>query len=95
MPTATRESEVEDYLRRQVKNLGGMAEKFTSPNRRSVPDRLVSLPGGRVVFVEVKRPGAKPTANQQRDHERRRSLGCEVHVVDSREAVDALIEEWS
>lgn len=92
--TATRESQIEDHLRRQVKALGGLCEKFVSPNRRSVPDRLVTLPGGWVVFVEVKRPGTKPTELQQRDHERRRAMGCDVRVVDTKDAVDQLIEEW-
>lgn len=82
------ERDVEQYLVRRIKRLGGTAEKFTSPGRRSVPDRLVTLPGGRIVFVELKRPGAKPTTNQAKDHERRRAMGCEVMVLDSKEAVD-------
>lgn len=77
------EVDVEMALVAQVKILGGMAEKFTSPNRRSVPDRLVTLPGGVVVFVELKRPGQKPTDAQVRDHYRRRALGCRVVVIDN------------
>lgn len=38
------EKSVEGYLCREVKKLGGTAEKFTSPGRRSVPDRLVLMP---------------------------------------------------
>ena len=86
------EKHIEAALVKRVKALGGMAEKFTSPGRRSVPDRIVTLPGGRVVFVELKAPGAKPTDNQQRDHERRRALGCDVRVIDSMGAVDAFPE---
>jgi len=82
------EKEVEQYLVRRIKELGGMAEKFTSPGRRSVPDRLVSLPGGRIVFVELKAPGKKPTPGQLKDHERRRVMGFTVLVLDSKEAVD-------
>lgn len=42
------EKKIEERLRTRVeKVLGGIAFKFTSPNRRSVPDRLVLLPGGR------------------------------------------------
>jgi hypothetical protein len=36
-----RESIVEEHLRKVVQNQGGIAYKFTSPQRRSVPDRLV------------------------------------------------------
>lgn len=84
-----RESRIEAALVRRVKELGGMCEKFVSPGRRSVPDRLVTLPGGCIVFVELKAPGKKPTELQQRDHERRRALGCDVRVIDSMEAANA------
>lgn len=83
-----RESTIEAYLVRRIKALGGMAEKFTSQGRRSVPDRLVSLPDGKIIFVELKAPGKKATENQQRDHERRRALGFTVLVLDSKEAVN-------
>ena len=72
-----------------VKRLGGTAEKFTSPQKRSVPDRLVTLPDGRIIFVELKAHGKAPTDAQQRDHERRRALGCDVRVIDSLEAIHA------
>lgn len=83
------EKDIEKAFVRRVKALGGLCEKFTSPGRRSVPDRLVTLPDGRIIFVELKRPGAKPTPAQLRDHATRRSLGCDVRVIDSVEAVDA------
>jgi hypothetical protein len=83
------EKQIETALIARVRALGGTAEKFTSPGRRSVPDRLVTLPGGRVIFVECKRPGAKPTAKQQLDHDRRRALGCDVRVIDSIEQANA------
>lgn len=88
--TSMREKEVEAHLVKRVKKLGGEAEKFTSPGRRSVPDRLVTFPGGRVCFVEVKATGGKVTDNQARDHDRRRKMGFVVFVVDSKAAVDML-----
>ena len=83
------EKHIEAALVARVKALGGMAEKFTSPSKRSVPDRLVTLPGGRIVFVECKAPGKKPTPAQDADHARRRALGCGVRVIDSLEAANA------
>jgi hypothetical protein len=83
------ERDIEQALVKRVKELGGMAEKFVSPTRRAVPDRIVTLPGGRVIFVELKAPGKKPTDLQARDHERRRALGCDVRVIDSMEAARA------
>lgn len=77
---------------RRVKGLGGLCEKFTSPGRRSVPDRIVTLPGGRIIFIELKAPGKKPTDLQARDHTRRRMLGCDVRVIDTVEAANAFPE---
>ena len=48
------EKEVESYLVKRVKALGGVAYKFTSPAHRGVSDRVVVLPGGAVWFVELK-----------------------------------------
>jgi hypothetical protein len=83
------EKQIEQALLRRVKALGGTCEKFTSPGKRSVPDRIVTLMGGRIIFVECKAPGKKPTLAQQYDHERRRLLGCDVRVIDSLEAANA------
>ena len=81
------EKDIEKSLVKRIEGVGGKAFKFTSPNRRSVPDRLVLLPGGKVMFVECKRPGGKPTQLQAAEHKRLRDLGFEVLVVDSMDAV--------
>lgn len=83
------EREIEAKFCAKVKALGGMCEKFTSPGRRSVPDRLVILPGGQVVFVELKRSNQHPTPAQARDHQRRRDLGCDVRVISTEAQIDA------
>lgn len=84
-----RESKVERALVARVKSLGGDCEKFSSPGRRGVPDRIVLLPGGRIVFVELKAPGKQATKLQERDHTRRRALGFDVKVIDSLESANA------
>lgn len=85
------EKEIEKYLCDQIKKVGGMCDKFTSPNRRSVPDRLVTLPFQPMFLVECKAPKKKATEAQERDHNRRRQLGVTVYVVDSKESVDKLL----
>ena len=90
-----RESTIEKRLKRGIEALGGLCEKFTSPGRRSVPDRLVSLPGGRIVFVELKAPKKEPTALQAKDHARRRALGLDVIVINTVEKVDEFLQEIS
>ena len=53
------EKHIEVYLVRRVKELGGMAYKFTSPAHRGVADRVVCLPDGSTWFVELKAPGGR------------------------------------
>lgn len=77
-----RERDVEERLVAAASHVGGIAYKFTSPGRRNVPDRLVVLPKVVPFFVECKAPGCKPTAAQQREHERLRALGATVFVID-------------
>ncbi len=43
-----RESLIEKHLVAEVKKAGGVAFKFVSPGHRSVPDRIVLLPGGSI-----------------------------------------------
>lgn len=85
-----REAEVESYLVRRVRELGGIAYKFVSPGRRGVPDRMILWPIGVIEFVELKAPGKKPTPRQLHEHKRLQKLGMSVSVLDSKEAVD----EW-
>lgn len=80
------ERDIEAYLVKRCKEIGALADKFTSPQRRAVPDRLITF-GGRVLFVELKATGKKPSEAQVRDHERRRAAGAEVVWLDSKEAV--------
>lgn len=86
-----KENIIEQYLVDAVQRLGGIAYKFTSPARRSVPDRIVTLPGGILAFVELKRPGEKPTKGQAREHERLRGLGQRVYVIDTFDGVDQFL----
>lgn len=85
------EKTVEKYLVKRVEALGGTAYKFTSPQRRNVPDRLVVFPGNLIFFVEVKAPGKKPTDGQLREHKRLQEKGARVYVVDSREQINKLL----
>lgn len=86
-----RERDIERYLAGLCTAHGGVAWKWVSPGRRGVPDRIIVLPGGRVMFAEVKAPGGRTTVLQQRVHARLRALGAVVEVVDSIEAVDTLL----
>ena len=82
-----RESTVERYLVRKVKEMGGMAIKLNPIGMAGLPDRLILLPGARVIFAEVKRPGEKPRKIQTVTHNQLRLLGFRVEVVDSNEKI--------
>lgn len=88
-----REKIVEIYLRDKIKSLKGIAFKFVSPGNAGVPDRLVLLPNGRCIFVELKAPGKKTTPLQDRQIERIKKLGFKVEILDSPHKVDEFIEK--
>jgi Holliday junction resolvase len=88
-----RESALERRLVREVKRLGGRAPKWVSPGNRGVPDRIVLLPGGRTVFVEMKAPGERPEPLQEKWARELRKLGHQVYVIDSHEGIDRFIRE--
>ena len=77
-----RESEIEKAVCNFVLDKGGIAYKFTSPQRRNVPDRLIVLPMGIVFFIEFKATGKKPNDGQVREMGRLKAMGHIVHVVD-------------
>lgn len=87
-----RERDIEEYLVKRVAAMGGIAYKFTSPQRANVPDRIVVLPLGELVFVELKAPGKLPNAGQLREHARLRDLGQRVEVIDSLRGVEELLD---
>lgn len=84
------ESKLEQKLVIHIKKLGGIAYKFSSPNRRAVPDRLCVMPNGRLFFVEIKAPTKQPTPLQKHEHKLLQDLGHSVFVVDSEESINAL-----
>jgi hypothetical protein len=56
---ATLEKEIERKLRKMIERHGGLCLKWVCPGWLGVPDRICLLPGGHVVFVELKRPDGK------------------------------------
>lgn len=88
-----REREIEEHLRLGVKRLEGAAFKFKSPGNAGVPDRLIVLPGNRIYFIELKRPGGEARPLQKMQIGRLRDLGCKVFVIDSKEGVDKFLND--
>lgn len=85
-----REKDIEHYFCEEIKKRGGIAFKFTSPQRRSVPDRLCVMPNGVIAFVEVKKKGGKLSSGQEREQQRLIVLGHDVYMVWSKDEARVL-----
>ena len=86
------ESAVETELVTRVRRAGGVAEKVTVLGSRGFFDRLVVLPGGRVVFCEVKRPsGGILSQHQILRADRYQRLGAVCCIIRSSADIDALL----
>ena len=94
MRARVRESDIERALVARVKALGGETRKLSWVGRWGAPDRIVFLQG-RVIFVELKAPGAKPAPHQAREIERLRALGAEVYVIDSLGKIEEVLNAYS
>ena len=86
------EKEIENRLERQIDAIGGLCWKWPATARAGVPDRIV-VAHGRVVFVELKRPGGKLRPIQIAVHRLLRRAGADVRVIDSIEGVRSFVAE--
>lgn len=87
-----RESSIENHLIAAVKKVRGFTIKVRF--MRGWPDRIVLLPGGIIVFVELKRPvGGKFEPLQERIHAKLRTLGFTVFVWHTKALINDYFEE--
>ena len=85
------EKDIEKALTRAVTRHGGLCLKWVCPGWSGVPDRIIVLPGGRVIFVELKRPqGGKRSPMQIWWSRKLNGLGFLHLWVKSHEDVKAL-----
>ena len=85
------EKEIECKLKSAVKNMGGIAFKFTAPGINGVPDRLVLLPHGKIAFIELKAPGRKMRPLQVRRKRQLERLGFLVYCIDSIDQIGGVL----
>lgn len=81
----TLEKDVERRLVAQLKKLGILHVKMTPTAQRGWPDRLICVPGCRVLWIELKAPGRESnlSPNQVIVHAKLRALGHLVLVSSS------------
>ena len=88
-----REKPLEHSLVEKIRQRGGICLKLQGNMYAGMPDRLILLPGGRVVFVELKSEGIKPRKLQLIRHEELRALGFKVFVIDTHEKLTQFLNE--
>ena len=88
-----RETDIERRLTRAVTKAGGLSLKLISPGRSGVPDRLLVLPGGRVIFAELKTRQGRPTPLQLHWRDRLRGLGVKSVIIRGDEELEAFLRE--
>ena len=87
------EKDIERKLKKRIELLGCMCLKFVSPGYTGVPDRMILVPGGKIIFVELKAPGKKERPRQVYVQRRLRELGfIVVSSVDSDDRINQVVE---
>ena len=87
------EKDIEAWLNKKVKDLGGISFKFVSPNNPGVPDRIYIFPEGRIYFVELKTEIGRLSNIQKWQRQRLRDMGCRFHRVKGMNQAKEFIEE--
>ena len=85
------ERDIERALVGMVKRHGGLCLKWVCPGWSGVPDRIILLPGGRVLFAETKRPkGGEVRKLQEWWHRTLRRLGFTVWVIYNKTDIEKI-----
>lgn len=87
-----KERDIEVLLREGIKQLGGKAYKWVSPGNAGVPDRIVVLPGGKVIFVELKQENGRLTRLQKVQQETLRGMGAAAVTLRGAEDVKMYLD---
>lgn len=87
----TLERSIENAVVGFAKKMGIEVVKLNGMGKRSHPDRMFLGPRGRLVFIEFKREGEKPTPLQLHLHKLWKRLGHRVYVVDNKDDGKMLI----
>ena len=88
-----RERVIEKTLRKKITDRGGRFYKWTSPGNDGVPDRIVILPNGRIIFVELKTDEGQLSEIQKYQQKILADLGCNVTTVYGSGGADNFVRE--
>jgi len=87
------ESKIEEWLNKQIKNIGGLSFKWVSPSNPGVPDRIYIFPNNQVYFVELKTEIGRLSSIQKWQRERLQQMGVNYRLVKGMEEARELIKE--
>lgn len=92
------EKDIERNLRKIVERHGGLCLKWICPGWSGVPDRIVLLPGGKILFAELKRPkGGIVSDLQSWWHRKLAALGFDCWLIfDEKDlrAFEMVVSKW-
>ena len=87
-----KEKQIEQYLVKVMKSIGGRCVKVPPMHSKGFPDRICLFPQGKTVYVELKAPDKEPTQLQWNWINWLREHKFQAYVIDSRPRVDAFVD---
>jgi len=88
------EAQIEAKVVKYCREHGIYTRKFSSPAHRGVPDRIC-IKDGRVLFLELKRPGNTATTLQEHEIKLLRTAGVRAEIAtgfaEARAAIDVFL----
>lgn len=82
-----KESTIQEQIKRELVKKGWIVTKLIQTTTNGIPD-LLAMKNGTAIFIEVKRPGQKPTELQKYRHKELRENGFIVLVITSVEELN-------
>ena len=87
-----KESQLEAKVVKHCRDRGILCYKFSSPAHRGVPDRLL-IKDGKVLFLELKAEGKRPTRLQVREMQLLWYAGVQSEWVDTYQRAVEVIDD--
>jgi len=90
------EKTFEKYVCEKIRMLNGRAFKWVCPGLVGAPDRICIFPGGRIIFIELKRPGHKDgmSEKQKKFFQILKNLDCDVRRIGEKDEFKKLMEDF-
>lgn len=86
--------DIEKPFVKYAKTLRCIAVKLILLNLRGWPDRTVICPGGRILFIEFKRPGKQQSPAQTKWMKTLKDMGFEYYVCDKPGEAEKILDDF-